>query len=59
MFNFNTLGDIFSQFRKKPGANQAPQEVKTPEPVLVDSGAIVVKPAKKVAKPRKKKNETN
>ena len=55
MFNFKTIGDIFSQFKKKPGANQAPQELKTPEPVLVDSGAIVVTPAVKVAKPRKKK----
>lgn len=55
MFNFKTLGDIFSQFKKKPGADRAPQEVKPPESSLVDSGAIVVKPAVKVAKPRKKK----
>jgi len=56
MFNFRTLADMFI---KKPGANQGPQELKTPEPVLVDSGAIVAVPPKKATKPRKKKNETN
>ncbi len=32
------------------GANQAPEEVKTPQAATVDSGAITAKPRKKTAK---------